>query len=131
MAITRKNRIRSAKGCWALDSGTFNYDVVFAVAVDKKAIEKFVKRRFKADLTTYEEWKDVSLEKKAGLVVQFSNGAMLMWLKQFDSAVLCHEAIHLTQALFKTVDIRSARESDEAFAYQTEYYFRKACEAVL
>lgn len=49
--------------------------------------------------------------------------ATIIWLREWETASLVHEIVHLVMMLFDQVQIPISRDNTESFSFYTEYWF--------
>ena len=114
------------------DWGTYNNETLVVVGYTFDEVVRIMERN-DFDKKIIEEFKDSDIKgcmnpAFSGLVLDFSNGATILWFAKFDIGdwdcfdVLAHECLHLVQRVL--IKHRGIEDEEEAHAYQLEYLIK-------
>jgi len=124
-------KTKSIKKIFTIKSGTYPFDVLVGIGVSKKQLRNYIEKRF--DLCE-EEIKAIDFNEENGIqearTIQLAGGQLVFWMKEFHMTsfhlgLLVHETHHMTQFLFDSIGLEYANESQEAWAYQHQYFFEQ------
>ena len=121
-----------------LSNGTYKNGVIVTVGLDKKEIKKYLKKMdclptYKGVDSNY--WDQIQKRDSAAVTHDLSNGwthiEMYDWKNSpYYISVAVHELFHAVGFLFDRIGLPHTHDTDEAWAYQLDFYTKQFMELI-
>jgi hypothetical protein len=123
------------KKSFVLPLGVYPYDLLFLVGYTHEQTIKEVQKHLPKELSDLEK-KALKLGGNGGMRFLSYHRALIILLKDFENtpywaAVVAHEAFHAASALCEDIGIELCCQSEEAYAYITQFIVHRALQVLL